>query len=78
MLHIDVLGSCLTFGIFYEDNIGFVVFMKYVGIYRVCNPQFVKKSLDPHTFTGRVPQSNVFGFGGGGGNGALLFAAPGD
>ena len=73
-----MLGSRLTFGVFCEDNTDFVISVKYLGTYRVCNPQLVEESPNPHTFTSRVPQGNVLGFGGRGRDGPLLFTAPGD
>lgn len=78
ILYIDIFSFCLTFDIFYKNNTGFVISIKHIGIYKVYNPQLVKKLPNPHTFVGHICYNNIFGFNNEGKNGTLLFAIPKD
>lgn len=78
VLYINMLGSRLTFSIFCKNNTGFIVSVKYAGIYKVWNPQFVEELPDPHIFIYCVLQGNVLSFCVKNRDSALFFAAPGD
>lgn len=73
VLHINIFSSRLTFSVFCKNNTGFIVYVKYIGTYKVCNSQFIKRLPDSYTFMGRVFQGNILNFGSGGKDNALFF-----
>lgn len=60
VLYINILGLCLVFGMLGEDNISYIITVKYTQSYKILYPQLVEKLTYPHTFTSCMLQCNIF------------------